>query len=260
MTSKKFPRISIITPSFNQGQFLEETIKSVLSQSYENIEYIVVDGKSTDGSHEIIEKYQDQLIWIRDRDKNQTDAINKGFNVATGTILAYLNSDDLYLPDTLNLVIKAFAKNTNSFWLTGDCIIINQQGIEINKPIRFYKRLLSLFNNRNLLAITNYISQPSTFMTKKLLDKLGPLDENLEYNMDFSYWLKSYEIQKPVILTAALSKFRVHKNSKGSNKLRLQFAEGTEVLKKQHFCKTFINAKEQHDKIIIKLYEKAFRK
>ena len=259
MSARSFPKISVITPSFNQAQFLEETINSVLSQNYPNLEYIIVDGKSTDGSHEIIKKYQSKLTWVKSIDKNQTDAINKGFSTATGDVLAYLNSDDLYLPNTFETVAKIFAERPELMWVTGDCIIVNQNGVEINKFVRSYKKVLSKSNSYIILAIANYISQPSTFINVNLYKVVGPLNESLEYNMDFEYWLRCFNIQKPKIIPITLSKFRVHSSSKGYNKIKMQLAEGTKVVEKMSFCTTAIYAKKLHDNAIMHLYKKFFR-
>ncbi len=259
MSTELYPKISVVTPSFNQAQFLEETINSVLSQNYPNLEYIVVDGKSTDGSHDIIKKYQNRLTWMACSDKNQTDAINIGFRKATGDILAYLNSDDLYLPNTLEVVAKTFTENRGLMWVTGDCIIVNQDGVEINTLIRHYKNFLSKLNNCEVLAVANYISQPSTFVSKKIYETIGPLDEDLEYNMDFDYWLRCYRVQKPEILANALSKFRVHNNSKGFSKIKTQLSEGTGVIKRLSFRKTTVCAKKLHDNAVLYLYKKFFR-
>jgi glycosyltransferase involved in cell wall biosynthesis len=262
MSAKLFPKISVITPSFNQAQFLEETITSVLSQNYPNLEYIVVDGKSTDGSHEIIQKYQDRLIWIKDKDNNQTDGINIGFRAATGEVLAYLNSDDLYLPNTLELVANAFIKNAGLLWLTGDCIIINEEGKEINKFIRSYKTALSLFNNRNTLGIADFISQPSTFIKKGLFEKVGLFNEGLEYAMDLDYWVRCYSKAKPLIIGAAvpLSKFRIHSKSKGGGYFKRQFQEVERVLEMNNATRLIRALNRLHNKLIVVLYSNYYKK
>ena len=118
---KNFPKISIVTPSYNQAEFLERTILSVLNQDYPNLEYIIIDGGSTDGSVEIIKKYEKYLAyWVSEKDKGQSDAINKGFQKSTGDILAWLNSDDTYLSGTLFKVVKAFQENPNADLIFGN--------------------------------------------------------------------------------------------------------------------------------------------
>lgn len=261
MSTKSFPKISIITPSFNQAQFLEETINSVLSQNYPNLEYIVVDGKSTDGSHGIIQKYQNQLTWIRDPDKNQTEAINKGFRRATGNILAYLNSDDMYLPDTLNRVSETMNKNQNLLWLTGDCVIVNEHGREINRTIRYYKNMLSLTNNLGILKIANYISQPSTFLKRDLFKLVGPFNEALNYTMDLDYWIRCYKYSRPKILMGLpLSRFRIHTKSKGGSAFALQFLEYEKVLEMNDTQPIITKLNKLHNKITGSLYRNHYRR
>jgi glycosyltransferase involved in cell wall biosynthesis len=124
----RWSRISIVTPSYNQGQFLEETIKSVLSQNYPNLEYIIIDGSSTDNSADIIKKYEKHLAyWVSEKDNGQADAINKGFARATGEIFGWINSDDLYLPDTLHRVGEYWRTYPGCQFLTGDGEIFNAE-------------------------------------------------------------------------------------------------------------------------------------
>jgi glycosyltransferase involved in cell wall biosynthesis len=135
-------KISIITPSYNQAEFIERTIQSIFSQNYPDIEYIVMDGGSTDGTVKILKKYSDQIIWKSEKDNGQSDAINKGLKIATGEIVAYLNSDDTYEPGTLKKVADFFQKNPEKKWVYGKCKIINKKDQEIRKWITAYKNLL----------------------------------------------------------------------------------------------------------------------
>ena len=151
-------KISVITPSFNQGRFIEQTIKSVLNQRYPDLEYIVIDGGSTDNTLEILRKYSDKIMWVSEKDKGQSSAINKGIRMATGDILAFLNSDDLYLPHTLKTVADFFKKNQKASWASGDYHIIDSRGRKIRKYVVVYKRLLRLFSLYPVLKIMNYIT------------------------------------------------------------------------------------------------------
>jgi glycosyltransferase involved in cell wall biosynthesis len=184
------PKISIITPSFNQGPFIERTIRSVLDQEYPNFEYIVMDGGSMDGTIEILRKYEGRLKWISQKDEGQADAINKGIGVATGDVIAYLNSDDVYEPGTLKKVADQFSAHPETLWLTGHCRIIDEQDREIRRPITAYKNFLLRHYSHSLLLITNPISQPATFWRRQVIDELGVFNKNEHFVMDYDYWLR----------------------------------------------------------------------
>jgi len=170
------PRISIITPSYNQGQFLEETILSVLNQNYPNLEYIIIDGGSTDNSVEIIKKYEDRLAyWVSEKDRGQTHAINKGFKRATGDIVNWLNSDDLLEQGALKILAKEIEKNPAADFYFGDFSVIDSEGRKL-----FYRKsppyqFATLFWGRQLS------SQPAVFFRRNLLENIGYLDENLNF-------------------------------------------------------------------------------
>ncbi len=204
------PKISIVTPSFNQSRFLEETIKSVVEQSYQNIEYIIIDGGSTDNSCEIIKKYEHKLkYWVSEPDKGQTNAINKGLKLATGDIFFYLNSDDLLLPGTLRYVADYFLNNPDTDCLYGCTIMIDQNGKEL------LKRHDNPFDYNILLYGINYIQQPSTFWRKKVTERIGLFDEDLHFNMDYEYWIRmGYDGLQLNYTETFLSKYRLHTNSK----------------------------------------------
>lgn len=208
------PKISIISPSLNQGEFIEETILSVLSQDYENFEYIVVDGLSSDETLGILEKYADKLTWISEEDSGQTNAINKGIRMATGDIIGYLNSDDILLPNALKKVAEAFQEHPDTMWLTGKSLIINEDGESIRQWITTYKNLHLRMHNFKSLLIADYISQPATFWRREVVSEVGYLDESLHYVMDYEYWLRTYQQFQPVFVNAYLAGFRVHKSSK----------------------------------------------
>jgi len=211
------PKISIITPSYNQGQYIEETILSVLNQNYPNLEYIIIDGASTDSSVEIIKKYESKLTyWVSEKDNGQSHAINKGFKLATGDIVCWLNSDDLLLPETLNTVAEAFSLS-QSMWLTAGCIEIDENSKETGR----YKPELpnNTFEWLNLL-IRGYsysLIQPSTFWYRTAFDKTGLLEEKFHYSFDHEFF---FRIQKhfgqPCLLDKPLSAFRLHSESKTS--------------------------------------------
>lgn len=208
------PSITIVTPSLNQGNFIEETIQSVLSQNYPHLEYIIADGGSTDNTLAVLEKYSGQIKWQSKKDNGQTEAINNGLRMANGEIVAYLNTDDILLPGALNQVGSLFARHGNAGWLTGKCRIINEAGKDIRRPISLYKNLLLYSRSRHLLLMTNYISQPATFWRRSLLEKCGLLDETLHYVMDYEYWLRLWKVGPPVVVHKNLAGFRIQSASK----------------------------------------------
>ena len=209
-----YPRISLITPSLNQGKFIEATIRSVLSQNYPNLEYIVMDGGSLDNTLKILEQYSDRLKWISEKDNGQTSAINKGLRMANGEILAYLNADDLFLPGTLFKVAKIFMEYPEVIWVTGQCRIIDENNREIRRLITAYKNFWLRYGHRFALLITDYISQPATFWRAKVLNDFGYPDENLHYAMDYEYWLRLYSKCPPQLIPEYLAAFKIHPHSK----------------------------------------------
>lgn len=225
-----WPRISIVTPSLNQGNFIDATIQSVLSQEYPNLEYIIVDGGSTDGTLSILEKYTGQLRWISEKDEGQTDAINKGMRLATGDILAYLNADDILLPGSLWEVGRIFEKHPGVHWLTGRCKIVDEHGKDMRAAISLYKNLLLYSSSYRLLLVTNYISQPSTFWRMELQGRCGLFDPTLNFVMDYDYWLRLWKEAPPFIYHRELGGFRIQRNSKTTSGGHLQGFVGEESL------------------------------
>lgn len=248
-------KISIITPSFNQGKFIEQTIQSVLSQNYPNLEYIVMDGGSTDETISILKKYEGKLKWFSKIDKGQSDAINKGLKMATGDIIAWINSDDYYLPGTFQKIAEIFEKDKCVKWITGDYKIIDEGGKEIHSFVRGYKKLVSYISSFTALSFANYINQPSTFWRKTLMDKVGPVNESYRYCMDYDLWLRFMKESPPYIIHRPLSAFRIHAASKGGSEYRKQFDEEITVLKQDsHIAKTILILHALHNEIIKIIY------
>jgi len=184
------PKISIVTPSFNQASFIEETLHSVSRQEYPNLEHIVIDGCSKDGTVEILKRYSSlpgwkHLRWISEPDHGQSEAINKGFRMATGDIIGWLNSDDVYEPDSFSSVRKAFEADQFVDFVYGDYLIIDQAG----------KTLISKkeidFDWEIMLCGLNYIAQPNVFFRSRVFNKLGYLNDSLHYVMDYEFWLRA---------------------------------------------------------------------
>lgn len=225
-------KISIITPSFNQGQFIEETIKSVLHQNYPDLEYIVIDGGSTDNTIGILKKYRNKIRWISEKDEGQTDAINKGIRMATGDIIAYINSDDYYSEGALENVARFFTNTPGAKWVTGDYFIINEKGKKIQSYIRSYKKLLRRLPFYPMLSFANFIAQPSTFLKKEVINRVGLFNKSLHYAMDYEYWLRVLRNYPLCVLNEPLSSFRIHKLSKGGSQFKKQLEEEYRVIKK----------------------------
>jgi glycosyltransferase involved in cell wall biosynthesis len=226
-----WPKISIVTPSYNQGQYIEETILSILNQNYPNLEYVIIDGGSTDNTVEIIKKYEDRITyWVSEPDNGQTHAINKGFLQCKGVINAYLNSDDCYYPNTLYEIALSYKEMQpyKALWI-GNCNWANN------------------FNDNGLLDIPNFpktlydallqrglAPQPSMFWTNPLNLKFN---EDLKFCMDFDFWLKliinEYEVVK---INKTLSLFRTHADSKTStlNQIQEEELNGICSLYKKH--------------------------
>lgn len=208
-----YPKISIVTPSYNQGEFLERTILSVLNQNYPNLEYIIIDGGSTDGSIEIIKKYEKYLShWVSEKDKGQTDAIIKGFSISTGDILTWLNSDDIFLPNVFYKVFKNFKQDPGIDLVFGNTYIIDESD-KIIRELRFTK-----FDFSVLIYEGGNIHQAGSFWTKEIYKKVGGLNIDYIFCMDFDFFCRvaSASTGKILHIKEFLSGYRIHPNSKSS--------------------------------------------
>lgn len=203
-----WPRISVVTPSYNQGPYLEATIRSVLLQGYPNLEYIVVDGGSTDESVAVIRKYEAHLAWwTTERDRGQSHAINKGFARATGDVHAYLNSDDALEPDALFAIAGAF--RAGAAWVTGRVYYWPADG-----RLWPFPELPGRGLSRWLISCP--VGQPGSFWSAELHRRVGPFREDLRYVMDYEFWLRLRvgERIRPTRLERAIARYRLHPSSK----------------------------------------------
>lgn len=204
-----FPKITIVTPSYNQGQFIERTIKSVLDQQYPNLEYIVMDGGSTDDTVSVLKKYDKKIIWVSKKDKGQTHAINKGLKKASGSILAYLNSDDTYQPGTFLRIGEFFATHPHAYFVYGHGRLIDSK----DKEVGFYND--SPTSRAKLFEQCN-ISQPTCFWRRELLDTIGFFDESFQFTMDYEYWVRVAKQYHLYYLRDVLANTRIHPDAKTS--------------------------------------------
>ncbi|PXY44077.1 glycosyltransferase family 2 protein [Flavobacterium hydrophilum] len=225
-----YPKISIVTPNFNGGQYLEETIKSVLSQNYPDLEYIIIDGGSTDNSVDIIKKYESQLTyWVSEPDKGLYEAIQKGFDKSTGQIMAWINSDDVYHPKAFFTVAEIFnLEGVN--WLQGVPSTLDEMGrtIAVGKVKRWSK--LNYY-----LGSFHWIQQESVFWRRSLWDMSGSkLDTEMKYASDLELWIRFFRHEKLFVTNALLAGFRIRsKNQLSLDYKEAYFEEATDKIKNE---------------------------
>jgi len=201
--------IAVVTPSFNQGQFIEETINSILSQDVESMDYFVVDGGSTDETVLILERYKDQLRYVSEKDRGQSHAVNKGIRQASSDIIAWLNSDDIYYPGTLKTVEAFFREHPEVDILYGMADHIDVEG-------NFIEKYPTEEHSPDRLLLTCYFSQPAVFFRRRVVEKCGLLDEALNYCMDYEYWIRLSKEKdlKFFYLPVTLAATRLHADTK----------------------------------------------
>jgi glycosyltransferase involved in cell wall biosynthesis len=206
------PLFSIVTITYNSCRYLEETLKSVLSEEFSDFEYIIVDGGSTDGTLDIIKSYaalDKRIRWISEPDKGIADAMNKGILMATGEVVAHLHADDTYLDGTLSAVADRFAEQ-HTRWLTGRIRCVNTAGENLYDT--------ALKNSYDLPDILygNIISHPATFIRRSLFNEVGVFNIKYRYSMDYDLWLRISILEPPAVIDRVLATFRVHPDSLSS--------------------------------------------
>jgi glycosyltransferase involved in cell wall biosynthesis len=204
------PRITVVTPSYNQGEYLEATIVSVLEQNYPNLEYLVIDGGSTDKSIDIIHQYSDQIqFWCSKKDEGQSDALTRGLERSTGDILCWVNSDDILCKDTLATVANKLAIDEPG-WLVGHSRQIDKHGKTSNR-IRYAKEIdqTTFFQYKY-----RWFSQPSVFWNRMMMDAAGYPNKRYHYIMDLDLFFRMYCVTPPTLVDRVLSEYRVHGEAK----------------------------------------------
>ncbi len=225
-------KISVITVCYNMAEYIEQTILSVLSQNYPDLEYIIIDGASTDGTKDIIEKYKNQLAYyISEPDNGMYDAIAKGFNKATGDILAWLNADDVYFPWTLSTVNKVFTEYPETQWLGGKYAFLNEDGQLSNIfPRTSVRSRKDIANGWCRDGVLGPLQQESMFWRRGLYDRSGGLDASYRYAGDFELWMRfalHSELAKIDIPLAAFRKRSASLSNAGKNKYAAEICLAT---------------------------------
>jgi glycosyltransferase involved in cell wall biosynthesis len=204
------PKISVVIPSFNQGQYIEDTLTSILDQNYPSVEIFVCDGGSKDGTVDVLKKYEKHLTsWVSEKDRGHTDAINKGLRQATGQLLAYLNSDDFFLPNAFHYIAQAYQAHPDAGLYTGNGLIVDGR----KENPRPYMREIG-YTYETLLRGSCYLLQPSTFISRRAWEKAGEFDDTLHFAMDLDYWLRVGRDFEVVLLNEPLSAWRMHEDIK----------------------------------------------
>lgn len=220
------PQISVVMPSFQQVQFIEEAVRSVLNQDNANIELIVLDPGSKDGSRELLltlkEEHGDSLKLVFEPDSGQSDAINKGLELASGEILCWLNSDDRFLPGTLEKVKRSLAGRKGAAWLYGYARNVDENGQTVLSFIAWYKKVRGRRFSRLKLLTEDFIPQMSTFWNREMWDISGGLNVDKHLDMDYDLWLKFSRYADPIVIDENLADFRIHGEAKGSTNYATQ--------------------------------------
>lgn len=244
-----YPKISVVTPTFNQAKYIEHTIQSILDQNYPNLEYIIIDGGSSDETVEIIRKYENKLdYWISEKDNGLYDAIFKGFNKASGDILTWLNSDDIYLPNSLFTVAEIFSNFPAVEWLQGANSHIDEKGKIVSVfPAGYWTKFdLASGDKRN-------IQQESTFFRRSLWDRSGkPLNTKSQLAGDFSLWFNFFMHADLYTTTAPLGCFRMRSSNQKSLNQLSEYNQEKAIFRKK-------NRKLCKPKIIFFLYQLMFK-
>lgn len=224
----ELPSITVVTACLDSAGTIEEALESVRSQGYPRLEHVVVDGGSTDGTLEILER-SPGLRYVSEPDDGRVDAVNKGVAMATGDVISWLNADDRYHPGALRAVGEAFAAAPDTMWVTGYCDIVDGDGEEIRHAVTAYKNWLLRHWSYPLYLTQNFVSDPATFVRRTALEEAGPLDPRYRVSHDYDLWLRVGRRHRPVVLRRTLSSFRMTEGTQSMQGFELQFREHAEV-------------------------------
>jgi len=209
-TGAPWPKVSIVTPSYNQARFIEETIRSVLLQGYPDLEYIIIDGGSADGTVDIIRKYEKWLTyWVSEPDRGQSDAINKGWRLAQGDVLAFLNSDDIYMPGAVRTAAAFLSQNPDTGMIYGECNITDEHG-----RLKRHFKTAEFRIEKVLCGGRCVIPQPSAFIRRTTIDKVGLLDIDMDMAMDLDLWVRIGLKHSIVHIPEVLASHRMYPGTK----------------------------------------------
>ncbi len=226
MTTKDLPRFSIIMPSFNTDEFLVETIDSILEQDYPDIEYIITDGQSTDNTLDILRSYGDRIKWVSEPDDGQSDAINKGFAMATGDLHYWANADDPLEPGALRHVAGLITDFDTPQWVVGAATMINEKGRALSDRV-----VQEVTDDTFLLWGYKWIPTQSVFWNRKMWEAAGPFDDHLHYVMDLGLWERMHRAAPAIVTQKVLARYRFHSSAKS-----LVGIEKSRAERKQHLA------------------------
>lgn len=224
---EELPLVTIITPSYNQGEFIKETIESVLNQDYPNIEYLVMDGGSTDQTVEILKSYGNRIAWVSEKDDGQADAVNKGIKAAKGSIIGWLNSDDTYLEGAVSTMVDYFKNHPTTDMVYGE-------GYYIDKDSNVIERYLTEKFSVNRLAEQCIICQPTAFFTKQFVKKVGMLDKYLHLCMDYELWMRMAKNGKIAYIPKYIATSRMYQENKTLSRRNEVYSEISATVKKYY--------------------------
>jgi glycosyltransferase involved in cell wall biosynthesis len=260
MTSALYPKISIITPSLNQGQYIEQTIQSIINQSYPNLEYIIIDGGSTDNTVDIIKKYENHITyWVSEKDNGQSDAINKGIQQSTGEIFNWINSDDYLEPGALFKIAEYFTTNSDIKVVSGWCRLFDN---DTNEEILTHRS--EIFETLEETLIEQKINQQSTFIKLKYIKEFGGVKNSLNYVMDLELWFRylfKFGQSEILLVNELFSHFRIHSDAKTQLQHKFRNEERTlwfSILSQLGANKAIVNYYNSNDKYCEESWENNF--